>query len=70
MYPPAVHSARGTLSAHVRYHPDDVEGIAEYRRAFITERLAALIERNLAEAPGLNGEQVSRLVSLLQAAQR
>ncbi len=71
MYPPVVHSARGALSAHVRYHSDDVEGIAERRRVFVTEKLAHLIQVNLAELGEdlhLTDSQRARLVSLLSGA--
>jgi hypothetical protein len=55
----------------VRYHSDDVEGIAERRRVFVTEKLAHLIQVNLAELGEdlhLTDSQRARLVSLLSGA--
>jgi hypothetical protein len=66
-YSPAVASARGALSNHHRWHPDDTEGLAERRRELVTEKLASQIERALTDEVDLTGAQVDRLVALLRA---
>jgi hypothetical protein len=66
-YSPAVASARGALSNHHRWHPDDTEGLAERHREFVTEKLADYLSRTLADAPSLTEEQIDRLVGLLRS---
>ncbi|MDP9459949.1 MAG: hypothetical protein M3Q22_06770 [Actinomycetota bacterium] len=63
---PAVAKARAALGIHHRWHADDTAGLTERRRDFVTEKLAAYIERTLAEAPPLTAEQRQRLTSLLR----
>ena len=63
---PAVAKAHSALSIHFRWHPDDVDGIAERRRAFVTEKLAATLQRTLDAAPPLTADQLDRLVSVVQ----
>lgn len=62
---PAVAKARAALGIHHRWHPDDEDGLTERRRDFVTEKLAAYIERTLAEAPPLTAAQRERLSGLL-----
>jgi hypothetical protein len=45
-------------------HPD---GIADARRDLATAKIAAYVERTIAEAPPLTSEQRDRLVALLRA---
>jgi hypothetical protein len=67
-YSPAVARTRAALSNHTRWHPDDTDGLAERRRAFVTEKVTDYLQRTLAAAPPLTAEQRSRLTSLLQVA--
>ncbi len=66
-YSPAIAAARGALSNHHRWHPEDAEGLTERRRNLATEKLAAYIESTLAAAPALTDDQVNRLVQLVRA---
>ncbi len=63
---PAVAKARAALGIHHRWHADDTAGLADRRRDFLTEKLAAYIERTLADAPPLTSDQRQRLTSLLK----
>ncbi|MGY1640058.1 hypothetical protein ACI782_02860 [Geodermatophilus sp. SYSU D00703] len=63
----AVAKARSALGIHHRWHADDAAGLTERRREFVTEKLAAYIERTLAEAPPLTADQRDRLTKLLHS---
>ncbi len=69
-YSRVVSQKRAALSNHVRWHPNDLDGHAERRREFVTEKLADFLQRTLADAPPLTDEQVTRLTTLLREAAR
>ncbi|MGI9092667.1 MAG: hypothetical protein ACR2FF_04330 [Mycobacteriales bacterium] len=55
---------RARLAAHKRHHPDADDG--DLRRDLRAARLADYIERTVAAAPPLTGEQKDRLALLLR----
>jgi hypothetical protein len=63
---PAVVSARGRLANATRYWPDDDH--TEIRRDLTEAKIAAYIQRELAQAPPLTPAQRDRLRVLLEPA--
>ncbi len=56
-------SLRGTLAATVRHHPD--ADTTELRSELAAARIAAYVEKVVAEAPPLTADQRARLAALL-----
>ncbi|MGO9294419.1 MAG: hypothetical protein ACLP52_11205 [Streptosporangiaceae bacterium] len=59
---------RARVANAIRHHPDDHEAIAAARADLAVASIEDFIERKLAEAPRLSGEQVGRLRALLPPA--
>jgi hypothetical protein len=58
---------RNVLAGQYRHRPNDTKAILETRQAMKTAKLAAAIEKILADSPPLHREQIKRLVGLLTA---
>ncbi len=60
--------ARSALGNTIKYHPDDHEAIAAARAELATEHMAGWISRQLAKAPPLSEQQLSRIRAALPPA--
>ena len=57
------------LARHVRFYPDDAEGIGELRRQYREAALEDSIRRLVEKAPPLSAEQRERLAAIFHAVQ-
>lgn len=59
---------RGMVAGLMSKRPDDTAAIVDTRQKMKTAKLAAFVEKVLADAPPLRPEQIDRIVGLLHAA--
>jgi hypothetical protein len=59
---------RGQVAGLTAHRPNDTEAILDARRKMKTAKVAAYVEKVLAEAPLLRPEQIDRIVGLMHAA--